>query len=205
MHMNLAAFLDELAGQEAMLGLLMVCVGLAFMLMGFRIFRGIVAISFGAVGLGLGSTIPAGAVMQIVLALAGAVGLAIISVLFVRVAISLLAGGWAAMVTSQMIYDLGMHGDWTWIFALLVGLAVISLSFIMYQELVAFITSFEGALLLVAGLVVLCAQLTSFWSSFKNILSANPVFSFFLILAVTVSGFYFQATDIRQKQTGMSG
>jgi hypothetical protein len=203
--MNLAAFLDKLASQEAMLGLLLVCLGLAFMLMGFRIFRAIVAISFGAVGFGLGATIPAGPVLQAVLSLAGAVGLAIISVLFVRIAISLLAGGWAAMVFSQLAYDLDWGGYWIWIFAAIVGMGVISLSLIMYQELIAFITSFEGALLLTAGLVILCAQMTSFWSTFRTILATSPIFSFFLILAITVSGFYFQATDIRQKQTGMSG
>jgi len=79
------------------------------------------------------------------------------------------------------------------------------MTFIMFQEVIALVTSLEGALLLLAGLVVLASHSPSFWNHIRPMLTENSIFAPFILIAVTFSGFYFQISEFVRKKSGMSG
>ena len=202
---NLAVMLDELAGQELILGLFLVGAGLVFLLMGVQLFKAIVAISFGVVGFVAGGLLPVSELAQLGCGLAGAVALAVASVYLVKLPVALLAGGWSALAVLGLISGFQLPDEMLWVFGLVAFAVGASLTTIMFQELVAFVTSLEGALLVLSGAVVFASQNPMSWWHLRSLLIDTPIFAPFLVVAVTVTGFYLQLTQARQKQSGQSG
>jgi hypothetical protein len=83
-------------------------------------------------------------------------------------------------------------------------LAVASLAVALYSQIIAYVTSLEGAMLTVAGLVAILHHL-SVWSSLRTIVVDNDFVAPFFIVAFTVMGFYLQLAETRQIESGMSG
>jgi hypothetical protein len=175
------------------------------MLMGGRMFRALVAISFGVVGFVIGGLLPVSDLFQIVSSFVLAVGLAIASGFMIKGAVALLAGGWSALAIIGFRAKIGVSNDKVMLLLGGVALAItISLTFIMYREIIAFVTSFEGAILLVSGTIIFCSRAPSLWRSIRELLLDTPIFAPFLLLAVTMTGFYLQLSDLRQKDSGVS-
>ncbi len=205
MDLSFSGMINELAGREMMLGIFLAGAGLVFMLMGLRIFKTLIAVSFAVIGFGVGMSIPAADLVRVVLGIVGAVGLAIVGSMFLRFSVALLAGGWAVAVTLHFTEVLELRPDLVILACLFILLAVVSLSFVLYNEIIALVTSFEGALLVFSGVVVLFSQSHSLWTHIRPLFLESILFNAFLLLAVTLSGFYFQEADLRKRQTGMEG
>lgn len=202
-RLSIPAMLDELASQDLVLGLFLVGVGLIFMIMGVRMFRALVAISFGVVGFVLGGSLPGTEISQIGSGLAVALVLAVCSIFFLKVAVSVLTGGWGGLAAMHVATQMGFSPEFCWIAGGIAACIGISLTFVMFQEMIAVTTSLEGALLFMGGLIVFVSQSPSLWAHFREMLTGNVIFGPFLIASGTVFGFYLQLTEVRQKESGM--
>ena len=201
---SLQAFLNTLERQDLVLGLFLLGAGLVFLLLGLRVFKAVVMISFGVIGFVLGASLPGPEALQLVCALLGAVGLALASTLRLRVSVAVLAGAWSGVMVMGLLQRFGVDDSLTLVFGIVALVVTVSLSLILYQEVIAYVTSLEGAILFLSGLIVFLSQSRSVWGHIRGLLTDNLVFAPFLMIAGTVTGFYFQLGELRQKHTGVS-
>jgi len=203
--LDLPGVLDVLAGQELLLGVFLAGTGLVFMIFGYRLYRPLVAISFGVVGFVLCSLLPGPMELRLGLGFLGAVALGAISTFFIKASLATLAGTWMAYVAILLsgLFEVPLEAKLT-VAALAFGGAV-SLSLIMYHEVTAFVLSMEGSLLLIGGMVIFMNQSPIFWSHMRDLLVSNPIFAPFVLVTGTVTGFYWQMSEQRQREAGTSG
>jgi len=202
---SLRTVLEGLEGQELVLGLCLLGAGLVFLILGARIFKVLVIISFAFVGLLLGCSLPLDGVLTLVAGVIGAVGLAVVSTFCMKVAVAVLSGGWSALVVVAAAPNLNLGEDPTLILAALAFAVVVSLTFVVYHELIAAVMSFEGTLLFLSGLVIFLSHNSVMWGYFRALMLDTPFFMGFIILSGTVIGFYVQVAEMQKKQAGTSG
>jgi hypothetical protein len=135
--------------------------GTVYILYGWRIFKILVVICFGLVGMFAGIRIGQRFDSQILGAIAGLVLLAAISVPMMRWAVSLLGAITGGILTAGLWYAFELPGQYILAGA---GIGVIAggmISFIVFRIAVMLFTSFGGGALIVAGLVALLHQYES--------------------------------------------
>ena len=202
---SLQEMISALEMQNAILGLFLLGAGLAFLLMGFRIFKVLVAISFAVVGFVLAASLSQSAAGQVAGGLVGAVVLAFVSTLAVKLSVALLTGGWSAVAVMALVCRMGLSGTPALVLGGVSLIVAVSLTFIMFEEIIATVTSFEGTLLFLAGLVVVMSQSPALWRLTRSLLTDNLLFLPFLVLAGTVTGCCFQLAELREKRSGSTG
>ncbi|GMU24520.1 MAG: hypothetical protein AMXMBFR13_45940 [Phycisphaerae bacterium] len=202
--LNLAGLLDVLAAQDLLLGLFLAGTGMVFMILGARIFRTLVAISFGIVGFVLGGILPIPEELQLACAFFGALVLAVLSTFIMRVSVGVLAGLWAAYAAILLMSSFDLGDNVSLALGALAFVAAASLSIIMYREVIAFVMSMEGTLLFIAGLIIFLNQSPVMWSHIRSMMVTSSIFAPFLLLAGTVTGFYLQMAELRQRDSGVS-
>lgn len=204
MNFSLPAMLDELASQDLVLGLFLIGAGLVFMIMGIRMSRILIALSFGVIGFVLAGCLSKIETTQILYGLLGSVILAGLSTLRIKASVAVLTGIWIAFAAYVIGSHLRLTDQTALFFATMVGCVAASLAFILYNETIAFVTSLEGSMLFAGGLIVFFSHSSVVWDHIRSMMTDNPIFLPFMIVAGTVTGFYLQLTELRQKETGMS-
>jgi hypothetical protein len=201
---DLHGLIENLAHQELVVGLFLFGSGLVFMLLGIRIFRALLAVSFGVIGFVLGATIAVEGWASLGAGLAGAVCLAVLSLYVIKPATSLLAGGWAAIMVIRFVDGFGFSQNISMLVGLFAFAGAVALTFVIFDEMVAAVTSFQGTMLLLGGLVVFISQNPLLWAHIRVLAMSTPIFGPFLLFAGTLAGICLQLTDQRQKESGMS-
>lgn len=204
MSVNIPFVVDELARQEVFVGAFLLAVGLMFMLMGLRLSRLLVALSFGVIGFVLGASVPAPQEARIAAAMIAALGMAGASLWVTRAAVAVLAGLWAGLASFVLVAGMGLDTQICLAAGGVTFAAAASMTFVAYHQVVALVTSFEGTLLFIGGLIALLNQSPVFWGQLRNLLVSTDVFMPFLILSGTVVGFYTQIAELQKKQAGRS-
>ena len=201
---SLTVLLGELEGQDMLLGLALVGVGLVFVIFGARIFKPLIILSFLVVGFVFGMALPVTLVAQLLTGIVAAIGLAVVSKFYPQLSVALLAGGWAALVVTIVACYLGASDR----IAMVLGgfsLAVtVSLGFVVQYEVAAAVLSFQGTLLMAGGLVIYLSHHAATWRHLRTIILENPPFLAFLLLAGTVTGYYLQVAEAQKKAIGTS-
>lgn len=190
-----------LTAQPFSVGVFMACAGVVFLLLGHRVFKVLVSLSFGAVGFVLGSTF--GDTLSAQLILGGVCGAAMVAVAacYLRPAVAVLTAGWLALLALQICSQMKFDEIIAYALAVFGFVFAISMTYIMYDEIIAFVTSLEGAFLCVGAVVVFFSRSPMVWATLRQLLVSNAYFGLFLILAGTVTGFYYQLAELRHKET----
>lgn len=204
MNFSLPAMLDELASKDLVLGLFLIGSGLVFMIMGVRMSRSLIALSFGVIGFVLAGCLSKIESTQIIYGLAGSVLLASLSMYRIKASVAVLTATWVGLAVFATGSYLKLTDQTTLLLATAVGCGGASLAFILYYETIALVTSMEGAMLFLGGLIVFFSHNSVIWGHIRSMMTENPAFLPFMILAGTVTGFYLQLTELRQKETGMT-
>ncbi|HSW44567.1 MAG TPA: hypothetical protein VLM89_03245 [Phycisphaerae bacterium] len=202
---SLQSILRDLEGREPALGLLLIGAGLIFMIVGARVFKILLIISFACVGFFLGSSLPSEPLWQVLAGIGAGIGLAVAAKFFVRAGVAVLAGGWLAAIASFIAAGLGVQSEIVLIVAGMAFLAAVSLIFVVYFEVIAGLFSLEGTFLVIGGLVVLLSNYSGMWLRIRGILLETPMLFAFLLLAGTVTGYYTQIAERQKKHVGTSG
>jgi hypothetical protein len=192
--------------QELIIGVLLMGLGVVFMIMGLRLFKALICLSFAAGGFVLGLQMPVSDNLQWVCAGVAAVVLGIASSFVMKLAVAILAGGWAGFMVAALISRLDVGEVVSLSAGGAVLLVVASLALTLYHQVISFVTSLEGSLLFLGGLIAVFAHaVPGVWQDLRGMLVTNAIFGPFLITSGTVMGFYFQWAESRQQQSGMSG
>ena len=191
--------------QELVIGLFLLGTGLVFLMLGLRVYRTLVVLSFGAIGLALGRQLPIADPLN--WAVAGGIGLAlaILSTRAVKAGVVALGAGWAGFIAAGLALRLGLSDTMALGFGGVALLLALALAFILYDQIIAFVTSFEGALLFIGGMIICFSHAPGAWAAIQPMLKDNLVLGPFFVLAGTVTGFYLQLSDLRRKEAGTSG
>jgi len=196
---------DELSRQEVLLGAFLLGVGLIFILMGLRLSRLLVALSYGVLGFVLGCSVPAPPEARIAAGFIVALGLAGASIWATRAAVAVLSGLWAGSLASSLVSAMGVEGQVAMVAGGVVFLAAASMAFVVLQEVTALVLSLQGTLLFLGGLVIVLNQSPVFWTHLRSLLVSSSLFGPFLVLAGTVIGYYTQIAELQKKHSGRSG
>jgi hypothetical protein len=121
-----------------------------------------------------------------------------------RVSLAVLAGGWAALLAVGSVLWMGFGDGVCLVVGIIAFAVVVSVSFPAFRQTVAFVTSLQGTILFLGGLMVLLATQTTWWSFVRDVVVNNPIFFPFCLVAGTVTGYHFQLADITERDTGVS-
>lgn len=199
-----ASVVDELARQEVVVGAFLLGIGLVFMLLGIRLSRMLIGLSFGVLGFVVGFGVPAPPEARIATGMIMALGLGAASLWVVRPAVAVLAGFWAGLLAFMIADHMARDPEIALVAGAVVFIAVVATSYILLQEVIALVTSLEGTLLFLAGLVVLANQSPVFWLHMRSLLVSSSIFGPFLVLSGTIVGFYTQIAELQKKDAGRS-
>jgi hypothetical protein len=204
-EISVGTLVENLSNQGMIVGLFLAGAGLAFMLLGIRIFRALVVVSFGVIGFLLGIGLPLSEELaRLGCGLVAATGLAMAAAWAMKPAVAFLAGGWSGFIVMGLMYKVGATDQVAYVLGIFAFIVAISLAYIAFHEIVAFVTSLEGSFLCVGALIVFFSQSPTLWAHLRTMLVNTPTFGAFLILAGTVTGFYLQLADLRNKDMGVS-
>lgn len=201
---NLAGALDVVAGQELLLGVFLAAAGLVFMLFGFRVSNVLVAISFGVVGFVASASLPLPDEVRLAACFLGAVAMGVLSTVLPRFSVALLSGAWAGYIVLLCIREVAIPQQAIFALAAIAFVGGASMTLVAYREVIACILSLEGTLLLIGGLVIFANQNPMMWNHIRDMMLGNPLFAPFLLLAGTVTGFYWQLSELRQRDAGVA-
>ena len=192
--------LDSLWGQVTTLSWLQAVIaisfGVVYLLYGWRIFRAMVVICFGLVGLFAGIKIGSRFNSEI---LGGIIGLSLLagaSIPLMRWAVSLLGAIAGGIITSGLWYAFELPERYMPAGALIGIIAGGMISFIVFKIAVMLFTSFGGGILIITGLLALVYRYESIQdtptATVKTMLYNNHWFLPLLLLAPTLIGIIVQ-------------
>jgi hypothetical protein len=201
--------LDSIWGQVVSLSWLQAIIAISFgviyLLYGFRIFKAVVVICFGIVGLFIGIAVGGRLGSEI---LGGAAGLVImggISFPLMKWAVSLLGALSGGILTSGLWYAFGLPERYMPAGALIGIIAGGMISFIVFRIAVMLFTSFGGGILIITGLLSLFYHYETIQNppaaTIKNILYTSHWFLPALLLAPTIIGIIVQNKFIKTSKT----
>jgi hypothetical protein len=175
--------LDFFWEQVTSLGLLeamtFISFGVVCLLYGWRVFKILVIISFGLVGLGLGIMLGdkiQGESSQILGGLIGMAVMAAVAVPLMRWAVSLLGALAGGLLTSGIWYAAGLNEKYIWAGALIGLIAGGMISFIVFKVAVMLFSSLGGSSLIVAGVFALLYLYPQTSNDIKDLVYENKWF-----------------------------
>jgi hypothetical protein len=180
---------------------LAICFGTVFILYGWRVFKILVVICFGLVGMFAGIRIGQRFDSQIAGAIVGLVLLAAISIPLMRWAVSLLGAITGGILAAGLWYAFELPGQYILAGAAIGLVAGGMISFIVFRIAVMLFTSFGGGVLIITGLMTLVYQYENIQQPpterLKDLFMNQTWFLPVLLLAPTVIGVIIQNKLIR--------
>lgn len=199
-------------------GLALVAVGGLFLAMGWKIVKVLVVLNAAAVGAGVGAAAGQNIAtpnMDIILAIVGGILLAALAWPTIKWAVSLMGGlagaavGWATwhyVATAAGATDLVAHRG---IGAIIGMITLALLAFLIFKTVVIFFTSFQGAVMVIAGAMAVMTHSAELRQWLNNTLTANDYLLPILVLlpgcfGAIIQGSSLQATLKKKKKAAAS-
>ncbi|MFA5239338.1 MAG: hypothetical protein WC476_06475 [Phycisphaerae bacterium] len=175
--------------------------GLVYLLYGWRIFKVLVAICFGLIGLFIGIRIGSPYDLKILSGIAGLTLLASVSIPFMSWSVGALGAFSGGVLTGGIWYAVGLPERYIMAGALIGMIAGGMISFILFKVAVMLFTSFGGGILIIIGMLSLIYHYESIQNPptahVKAMLYEHHWFVPALLLAPTVIGIIVQHRFIK--------
>jgi hypothetical protein len=195
-----------LQSTEALSGLPLVAIGVVLMLMGWRVWKAAVVATFALIGAGVGVALAGDDPgRQWFFALLGGVLLGAASYPPANYSICLLGGLIGAGVAHTALTSMWVQGTPLWIAMVLVFAGCTAVAIVYSRQVIVAVTSVEGAVLIISGLVAVVADAPQLFHFFESIARNYWFFLPFLLLVPTVTGFLLQLADAKKHDAGMTG
>jgi len=188
--------------REPIVGLWLILIGLALMLIGWRIFKLVVVVTFALFGAWLAGQWTANVWINGVLAVLGAVGLGLVSWPLMKYAVAVLGGAAGALVLVWLVAKVTSQTAAILIAAGAGFAALAALSAVMFTHVVIFVTSLQGGLLIATGLAVAARFSSTLFAHVQALAQQNWLFLPLLIVTPTVVGVCLQLADLQRKESG---
>jgi hypothetical protein len=177
--------------------------GIVCLLYGWRVFKILVVIGFGLVGLGLGITLGdkiQGQNSQIWGGLIGLGLMAAVAVPLMRWAVSILGAIAGGLLTSGIWYACGLTEKYIWAGALIGVIAGGMISFIVFKVAVMLFSSLGGSSLIVAGVLALLYLYPQTSQDVKDLVYDNRWFLPVALMVPTAVGLIVQNKFIKRSK-----
>jgi hypothetical protein len=177
--------------------------GVVCLLYGWRVFKILVIISFGLVGLGLGVMLGdkiQGESSRILGGLIGMAVMAAVAVPLMRWAVSLLGALAGGLLTSGIWYAAGLNEKYIWAGALIGLIAGGMISFIVFKVAVMLFSSLGGSALIVAGVFALLYLYPETSGDIKDLVYENKWFLPVALMVPTAVGLIVQNKFIKRSK-----
>jgi hypothetical protein len=149
---------DQITALTWLQAIIAISFGVVYLLYGWRIFRILVVICFGIVGLFAGITIGANFDLEVVGGITGLLVLGILAVPLMRWAVSLLGAVAGGILTAGIWYAFELPGKYILAGAIIGIVAGGMISFIIFKIAIMLFTSLGGGILITAGTISLLHQ-----------------------------------------------
>jgi len=202
---SLTQVFGGLENAEPALGVTLAGIGLILMTVGARMDRLFIPACYMAVGMVLGVEMVSDPILRWLAGVIAAALLVVASRHFHRLAVGVLCGAWGAFWVAYLAHSLGMHEAMAMALAVISFAIGVSLAFVVLPEVTAALLSFQGTVLLVAGVVIVGSCRPGLWVYVRSIFLEYPLYVGFLLLSGTIIGYYLQMTEARRKAMGTSG
>jgi len=180
----------------------MIVVALALILGGWRMGRVCVVLTLAAVGAGLCAFYAQAFGISLVVAVVGAVLLGAFGIAFKQHSVALLGGLLGAGIAAQVLTFWGLSGWAMLVTTILCFVCFAALCWSSPQSVVIVITSFEGGVLLVSGLVPILAMSPVILRFFESTNRASWMFFPFMVMVPTTVGYFLQVADSKRHASG---
>ena len=196
-------FWEQVTSLGLLEALTFISFGVVCLLYGWRVFKILVIISFGLVGLGLGITLGdkiQGESSQIVGGLIGLAVMAAVAVPLMRWAVSLLGAVAGGLLTSGIWYAAGLNEKYIWAGALIGLIAGGMISFIVFKVAVMLFSSLGGSSLIVVGVFALLYLYPQTSKDIKELVYENKWFLPIALMVPTAIGLIVQNKFIKRSK-----
>ena len=187
-----------LRGSDVLIGVPLLIGGAALMFFGWRMWKPCVVVSFGVLGVAVGTTLADPGPKQLLCAVGCGALLALLSYRPVNHALALLGGLVGGGFVMSVLTGVGLHGPPLWIGGGVALFACSALAFLNRQFVVIAVTSFLGAVLLISGATVLVMSSPGLYSSFHSMASGSVIVLPFLLLVPAVMSAFYQVSEVRR-------
>ncbi|MHC5111436.1 MAG: hypothetical protein ACYTHJ_16335 [Planctomycetota bacterium] len=197
---SLTDWLAFLRVSDAIIGLPLLLGGLALMVFGWRMWKACLVISFGLIGLGVGSYFGEGNPNQTFIAIGAGLLLGAVSYWPVNMSLAVLGGLIGSAFLMHTLEGMGLHGPVLWILSGTGLLGAGALAFINRQLVVIAVTAFEGSILLVSGIAAFVMTMPGLYGVFES--HGAFVVPFGLLVPTVMSCFY-QVAEVHRVNKSM--
>jgi len=187
---------------ESLVGLPLAAAGVVLMVLGWRVWRVSLAITYGLVGYAVCDAFVKAGDDQLFYGIVTGVVLTVLSGVLSNYAVAAAGGLIGAAVFRGVLTGFGLHGSALWVGLGLAFVGGTALSCINRRKVAMVITSFQGSILVVAGMAALVSQQPGMAAFFRGTADGSKIFLPFIILVPTVIGAFLQAADIRKSEAG---
>jgi len=202
-YFSIRVWFDWLRYQNPLLGLIMATGGLLFMFYGWRITRAAITLSSALLGAltatTLADNLEFGPAAEAGLVALCATLLAALGRRSVKIAAAILGGVLAQSACVYVATWLSLPAVVVSMSGTAVGLLVASLAFILFDHVVIFVTSLEGAVMLVSGMMIILAERPATMAALRDLSLNNPLFIPMTFVAPTVIAFCLQLSEYQEK------
>jgi hypothetical protein len=202
---DMRILLDWVGSQDIGMGIMLMMAACIFLMRGWRMPRFLIAMSFAVLAGGLAIVLELNVLMIIGVLLAGIALGVVLSMWANRVAVILLTGTWGALLIGGAFVRIDASEGVVTIVATTAFAVAIALAATAINKSVAFVTSVEGSILMVAGGLIVLADTSSWYTFIRDAVANNLIFLPFLLLVGIASGYYFQLAAIQESKSGMAG
>ncbi|HUT28895.1 MAG TPA: hypothetical protein VMX13_03800 [Sedimentisphaerales bacterium] len=196
-------FWEQVTSLGLLEALTFISFGIVCLLYGWRVFKILVVISFGLVGLALGITIGDKIQGQNSQILGGLIGLglmAAVAVPLMRWAVSILGAIAGGLLTSGVWYAAGLTEKYIWAGALIGVIAGGMISFIVFKVAVMLFSSLGGSSLIVVGVFALLYLYPQTSQDIKDLVYDNKWFLPVALMVPTAVGIIVQNKFVKRSK-----
>ena len=161
-----------------------------------------VALTLAAIGAGIAAHFTRGTGYSWIAGAAGAGLFGTGSLVFRQHSVAFLGGLIGATIFVQVFASMGLHGWPLLVATILVFGCIAAMCSSSEETVVILITSFEGAVLLLAGLVPIVAAWPPLFRFLESTSRSSTIFFPFLLLVPTMIGYFLQHADSRSHCSG---
>lgn len=187
---------------DALTGIPFVLSGVAMMLLGWRMWKFAVVLTFALIGLMVGVALAQTPSQAALYGVGGAVALGLASFPPVHQSIAVLGGLIGAGMVRMFLESVGLEGVPLWIAVALTLLVVTPLCAINRKQVIILITAFQGAVLMISGLAILVRAEPTLRGTYEQMSEYSAIVGPFVLLVPTVIGVFLQMADVRQRERG---
>lgn len=180
------------------IGFPLVGAGLGLMLLGWRVWRVCVLLSFALIGALFAAWLAGPCDEQWLYALGGGALLGLLSYKPVTLAVSLLGGLIGGALVMQCLSSIGLSGLALWVSGAAALIACTAVSFLNRQHVVVIVTAFLGAALLLSGVAAWVMHSPGFFDHLRTMATDSVIVLPFLLLVPTIMSSFYQFSEVHR-------